>query len=162
MSTACLARTSRALKPEPRHATGPYKGLGLKSPHFLRLTSQCKEGAPLCSLRGIGILSKNTTYLWCIACKSPLRATCIGHTNQPINPCWAYASLFLQSASNVPNRAETHREIKTKIRKEKRRDPTCHGAKAPSGSGLRAQTTAPMEAGLRLYSCAPRSSCIYS
>ena len=36
------------------------------------------------------------------------------------------------------------------------------GLRPQSGSGLRAQTTAPMEAGLRLYSCAPRSSCIYS
>ena len=36
------------------------------------------------------------------------------------------------------------------------------GLRPQSGSGLGAQTTAPMEAGLRLYSCAPRSSCIYS
>ena len=36
------------------------------------------------------------------------------------------------------------------------------GLRPQSGSGLRAQTTAPMEAGLRLYSCAPRSSYIYS
>jgi len=39
---------------------------------------------------------------------------------------------------------------------------TVTGLRPQSGSGLRAQTTAPMEAGLRLYSCAPRSSCIYS
>jgi len=39
---------------------------------------------------------------------------------------------------------------------------TVTGLRPQSGSGLRAQTTAPMEAGLRLYSCAERSSCIYS